>query len=64
MSAENDLLDELVKETGAGTKAEAILAAIRDFLRRRRLERVERILAGGGRLEFDLGAEELRPDEP
>jgi len=60
MSTETGILDELVRETGAGTKAAAIMAAIEEFLRRRR---VERILAQGGRLEFDLTAEELRPDE-
>ena len=60
VTLETNILDELLRETGAKTKAAAVMAVIQEYLRRKR---IDRILAQSGKLEFDLTAEELRPYE-
>lgn len=51
------LLDDVVRVTGARTRREALVAALQDFLRRQRLRRV---VAAAGELEFDLDVRALR----
>ena len=50
-------LCELLTETGAKSKAEAVSTAIDDYLRRKRIEKIKALK---GTLEFDLTAEEIR----
>ena len=54
---EKDILDELLKETKAKSKASAVKKAIGDYLRRRKIEKIKRMK---GKLKFDLTAYEIR----
>jgi hypothetical protein len=49
VTIEKAILDELVKETGARTKAEAVKIAIFDFMRRRK---IAKITAMRGKMSF------------
>ncbi len=51
------LVDELVGLTGAGSKTRAVILAIEEELRKRKLENIKGM---AGRLEFNIEAEELR----
>ena len=53
-------LSELLNETGAKSKAEAVSKAVDDYLRRKRIEKIKALK---GTLEFDLTAEEIRHRE-
>lgn len=53
-------LSELLTETGAKSKAEAVSKAVDDYLRRKRIEKIKALK---GTLEFDLTAEEIRHRE-
>ena len=57
VTIEKEVLDELVKATGARSKSAAVKEIIDEYLRRRR---VEKIRALRGKLEFDLTADEIR----
>ena len=57
VSVDPELLQEAVRVTGAGSKREAIEVALRELVRRRRLEGMaER----AGRVELTVTREELR----
>jgi Arc/MetJ family transcription regulator len=57
ITMEKDLLEKLVKETKAKTKASAVKLAINEYLRRRKVDKIRSLK---GKLEFDLDAEVLR----
>ena len=57
VTIEKTMLDELLTETHATSKASAVKVAISDYLRRRRKDKIKSMK---GKLEFDLTAEELR----
>ena len=57
VTIEKDILDELLKETRAKSKATAVKKAIHDYLRRKKIERIKSMK---GKLTFDLTADELR----
>lgn len=57
VTIEKDILDELVKETKAKSKASAVKKAIDEFLRKRKIERIKALK---GKLDFDLTADEIR----
>jgi Arc/MetJ family transcription regulator len=57
VTIEKDILDELVKETKARSKATAVKTAIREYLRRKKIEKIKSMK---GKLEFDLTADEIR----
>jgi len=57
VTIEKDVLDELVKATGAKSKSAAVREIIDEYLRRRR---VQKILALKGKLSFELTADEIR----
>jgi len=57
VTIEKGILDQLVRETKAKTKASAVKHAIAEYLRR---EKVNKIISLKGKLEFDLDAEALR----
>lgn len=52
-----DLLTELVALVGARTKTEAVIVAVKDEIRQRKLSRIK---AMAGKMEFTATAEELR----
>lgn len=52
-----ELLTELVQVTGAKTKTQAVIIAIQDEIRQRKLEQIKGM---AGRMEFELEAEALR----
>jgi Arc/MetJ family transcription regulator len=60
VTIEKDILDELLKETKAKSKASAVKEAIREYIKR---GKVERIKSMKGKLEFDLTADEMRHHE-
>ncbi len=60
VTIEKDMLDELQKETRAKNKATAVKLAIREYLRRKK---IEKIMSMKGKLEFDLTADEIRHHE-
>ncbi len=60
VTIEKDILDELLKETKAKSKASAVKEAIREYIKR---GKVERIKSMKGKLEFDLTADEMRHNE-
>lgn len=51
-----DLLEEAVRLSGAGSKREAIEAALKELIRRRRLEGM---IARAGKLALTLSVEDL-----
>jgi hypothetical protein len=60
VTLETNVLDELVKETGAKSKTAAVGAVIGEYLLKKR---IEHLLALAGKLEFDMTAEEIRHRE-
>ena len=57
VTIEKDILDALLKETKAKSKATAVKKAIDEYLRRRKIEKIKSMK---GKLEFDLTAGEIR----
>ena len=57
VTIEKDILDELLKETKAKSKATAVKKAIREYLRRQKIEKIKSMK---GKLDFDLTAEQIR----
>jgi len=57
VTIEKDILDQLLKETKAKSKATAVKKAIHEYLRRRKIDRIKSMK---GKLEFDLTADEIR----
>jgi len=57
VTIEKDILDELLKETKAKSKASAVKIAISGYLKRKKIEKIR---AMKGKLEFDLTADEIR----
>lgn len=57
VTIEKDILDELMTETDAKSKASAVKKAIAEYLRHRKIEKIK---AMKGKLKFDKTAEELR----
>lgn len=55
-----DILEELMKETKARSKASAVKEAVSDYLRRQKLKKIKSLK---GKLEFDLEADEIRRHE-
>lgn len=60
VTIEHNILEELLKETKAKSKASAVKEAIRDYIRRRKIEKIKSLK---GKLEFDLTADEIRHHE-
>ena len=56
----NALIDDLLKATGEKTKTRAICLAIRDFIRRKRREK---LLSLSGKIHFDLDWKEMEEIE-
>jgi metal-responsive CopG/Arc/MetJ family transcriptional regulator len=54
---EKDILDELLKEKKAKSKATAVKKAIHEYLKR---EKIEKIKSMKGKLGFDLTAQQIR----
>lgn len=54
------LISDLLKVTGEKTKTRAICLAIRDFIRRKRREK---LLSLSGKIHFDLGWREMEEIE-
>ena len=52
-----EMVDELVEATGAGSKTRAVTLAVEEELRKRKLENIKGM---AGKLAFDIEAEELR----
>lgn len=57
VTIEKDILDELLKETKAKSKATAVKKVIHEYLRRKKIEKIKSMK---GKLEFDLTADEIR----
>jgi len=57
VTIEKDILDELLKETKAKSKATAVKKAIHEYLRRKKIEKIKSMK---GKLDFDLTAQEIR----
>lgn len=60
VTIEKDVLDELQRETRSKSKATAVKLAIREYLRRRKMEKIKSMK---GKLEFDLTADQIRHHE-
>lgn len=60
VTIEKDKLDDLMKETKSRSKASAVKIAINEYLRRKKIDRIQ---AMKGRLEFDMTADEIRHRE-
>ena len=57
VTIEKDILDELIKETRAKSKATAVRLAVQEYLKRKKIERIKSMK---GKLEFDLTAQAIR----
>ena len=57
VTIEKDILDELLKETKAKSKATAVKKAIHEYLRRKKIEKIKSMK---GKLDFDLTAQQIR----
>jgi len=60
VTIEHDILEELLKETKAKSKASAVKEAINDYIRRAKLKKIKSLK---GKLEFDMTADEIRHHE-
>ena len=60
LSIPDDLIEDLVKETGAKTKTQAITRAIEDYLKKRRLEK---LLSLQGKLDLEDNWKEIEAQE-
>lgn len=56
----NDLLSELMGMVNARSKTEAVIMAVKEEIRQKKLEKIR---AMAGRMEFAATAEELRHDD-
>ena len=57
VTLEKVLLDELVRQTNAKSKAAAVQCAIKEYLRRKKMESIQ---AMKGKMAFDREADEIR----
>ncbi|MDR4499686.1 MAG: DUF2191 domain-containing protein [Candidatus Scalindua sp.] len=57
VTIEKEVLDELLKETKAKSKASAVRKVIDEFLKKKKIERIKRMK---GKLQFDLTPDEIR----
>ncbi len=57
VTIEKNILDDLLKETKAKSKAAAVKKAIHEYLRRKKVEKIKSMK---GKLDFDLTAKEIR----
>jgi uncharacterized protein YaaW (UPF0174 family) len=57
VTIEKNMLDQLLKETRAKSKATAVKRAIHEYLRRRKIDRIKSMK---GKLRFDLTADGIR----
>ena len=57
VTIEKEILDDLIKETRAKSKANAVRVAVREYLKRKKIERIKSMK---GKLEFDLTADQIR----
>ena len=57
VTLEKAILDELVRQTNAKSKAAAVQCAIKDYLRRKKTESIQSMK---GQMEFDREADEIR----
>ena len=57
VTIDKDVLDELLRETKARSKASAVKIAIRGYLKRKKIEKIRSMK---GKLDFDLTADEIR----
>ena len=57
VTIEKEILDQLVKETKARTKASAVKQAISEYIRRKKIEKIRSMR---GKLDFDLSADSMR----
>lgn len=55
-----DVLEELMRETKARSKASAVKEAVREYLKRQKLKKIKSLK---GQLEFDLEADDIRHHE-
>ncbi|MBI5892784.1 MAG: DUF2191 domain-containing protein [Deltaproteobacteria bacterium] len=55
-----DKIKDLLKETKAKSKAKAVIVAIDEFLKRKKMEQLKALK---GKLKFDLDADEIRHRE-
>ena len=60
VTIEKDILEELLKATKAKSKASAVKEAIREYIKRGKIERIKSMK---GKLKFDLTADEMRHHE-
>jgi hypothetical protein len=57
VTIDGNILDQLVKETKARSKASAVKRAIHEYLRRKKIDRIKSMK---GKLRFDRTADEIR----
>lgn len=57
ITIEKDILDNILMETHAKSKASAVKIVIDDYLRRKKIEKIKSMK---GKLEFDKSADEIR----
>jgi len=60
VTIEHEIMEELLKETRAKSKASAVKEAIREYLKRGKIEKIKSMK---GKLEFDRTADEIRHHE-
>jgi len=60
ITIEHEIIDELLKETKARSKASAVKEAINDYLRRAKIEKIKN---AKGNLVFDMSADRIRHDD-
>lgn len=60
ITIEHEIIEELLKETKAKSKASAVKEAIGDYLRRAKIEKIKSMK---GRLAFDMTADRIRHEE-
>jgi Arc/MetJ family transcription regulator len=57
VTIDKDVLDNLLAETHAKSKASAVKIVINEYLRRKKIEKIKSMK---GKLEFDKSADEIR----
>ena len=60
VTIEKEILDELVRETKAKSKANAVKIAIAAYMRGKKVEKIKSMR---GKLSFDRTSQDVNPDE-
>ena len=57
ITVNNDIIEQLVKDTGIKSKSKAVEAVVSEYLKSRQIKKIMKMK---GKIRFDLSADEIR----